>query len=112
MSKKKKSLLPKVGTRYQERESLSRESKKLSLLEEKYSKLERAYGEALENLSEAEEDGSLERLLKNEAYAFLLSKGLLEEFLEFRSEFHRSRSQEAQYSLVTEADREGLWIED
>ena len=54
MSKKKKSLLPKAGTRYTERESLSRGSKQLSKLEEKYGKLEKMYGEALEELSEKE----------------------------------------------------------
>lgn len=112
MSKKKKSLLPKVGTRYQERESLSRESKQLSLLEKKYEKLEKEYGKSIESLSIALGGEELEKLLKNEAYAFLLSEGLLEKFLEFRSMCHRTRSQEAHFKLITEANLEGLWIDD
>lgn len=112
MSKKKKSLLPKVGTRYTERESLSRGSKQLSKLEEKYGKLEKMYGEALEELSEKVIDEGTERVLKNEAYAFLLSEGLVDKFIDFRETFHRSRAQEAYWKLVSQADLDGYWLED
>ena len=112
MSKKKKSLLPKVGTRYTERESLSRGSKQLSKLKEKYGKLEKMYGEALEKLSEKVIDEGTERVLKNEAYAFLLSEGLVDKFIDFRETFHRSRAQGAYWRLVSQADLDGYWLED
>ena len=111
MSKKRKNLLPKVGTRYTERESLSRESKQLSRLEEKYGKLEKMYGEALEDLSKKIVGEETEKILKNEAYAFLLSEGLVDKFIDFRETFHRSRAQEAYWRLVSEADLDGYWLE-
>ena len=112
MKKKKKNLLPKVGTRYTERETLSRERKQLSQLEEKCAKLEKMKGELLEELSEKMVSGATEKLLKNEAYAFLLSEGLVDKFIDFRETFHRSRAQEAYWRLVSQADLDGYWLED
>ncbi len=72
---------------------------------------EKDYEEALQKLSEAQREANLERLFKNEAYAFLLDEGLLDKFLEFRTSFHRTKSQDAHYFLVIEADLSGLWID-
>ena len=62
-------------------------------------------------LSEIEEAYTIEKLLKNEAYAFLLAEGLLDKFLDFREHFHRTKAQHALYNLVAEADMGGLWID-
>lgn len=86
--------LPKINTQY----SNSRHT-------------EKEYEEALQKLSEAQSGENMERLYKNEAYAFLLSEGLLDKFLEFRTSFHRTKTQEANYLLVTQADLCGLWID-
>ena len=64
-----------------------------------------------ERLKKAEEEGTIEKHLKNEAYAFLLAEGLLDKFLEFRQHFHRSRAQDALYNLVFEASLGGLWVD-
>ena len=53
----------------------------------------------------------IERRLKNEAYSFLLSEGLLEKFLEYRTNFHRTKSQETYYRLTMSANIEGAWID-
>ena len=111
MSKKRRSLLPKVGIRYNEREQLRSKSKQLSLLEENYAKLEEAYRKTLENLRDTETGETIENILKNEAYAFIISEGLTEKFLDFRVLANRSRHQEAVYNAVTEAGLEGIWID-
>ena len=67
--------------------------------------------ETQEKLQEAKEGERIEKHLKNEAYAFLLAEGLLDKFLEFREHFHRTKAQDALYSLVAEADQGGLWID-
>ena len=108
---KQKNLLPKVGTRYTERETFSRERKQLSQLEEKYAKLEKMKGELLEELSEKMVSGATEKLLKNEAYAFLLSEGLVEKFLNFRYTYQRTKSQEVYFKLVQIADLDDCWLD-
>lgn len=72
---------------------------------------EKLYQEALEKLKKAEEGEEIEKLLKNEAYAFLLAEGLVDKFLEFREYFHRTKAQNALYNLVAEAHQGGLWID-
>jgi len=72
---------------------------------------EKLYQEALEKLKEAEEGEVIEKMLKNEAYAFLLAEGLLDKFLEFREYFHRTKAQNALYNLVADASLGGLWID-
>ncbi len=84
---------------------IARESK------EWYENQPKEYKEALQQLSETEDRERVERYLKNEAYAFLLAEGLLDKFLEFRETFHRTKPQEALFSLVAEADMGGLWID-
>lgn len=111
MKKKQKSLLPKTGIRYTEWEGVSRERKKNSLLEEKYSKLEKTYQYVLDTLNKSQGAEKKERLLKNEAYAFLIAEGLLDKFLEFRGSFNRTKAQDVIFLLVRESDPEGLWIE-
>ena len=69
------------------------------------------YKDILDKLEKAEEGEAVEKHLKNEAYAFLLSEGLMEKFLEFREPFHRTRAQGALYNLVAEANLGGLWID-
>ena len=64
-----------------------------------------------QKLKEARDGKDVEKLLKNEAYAFLLAEGLLDKFLEFRQHFHRTRAQEALYTLVVDASLGGLWID-
>ena len=111
MKKKKKNLLHKVGTRYTERETLSRERKQLSQLEEKCAKLEKMNGELLEELSEKVVSEATEKLLKNEAYAFLLSEGLVEKFLNFRYTYQGTKSQEVYFKLVQIADLDDCWLD-
>ncbi|MBQ1348313.1 MAG: hypothetical protein IIY58_02990 [Aeriscardovia sp.] len=78
---------------------------------EKYQELEKAYQSALLSLNDAIGGEQIEKRLKNEAYAFLLAEGLLDKFLEFREHYHRTKAQEALYTLVDEADLGGLWID-
>jgi hypothetical protein len=90
----------------------SRQESTIKQTEEKLQETqEKLYQEALERLKKAEEGEEVEKLLKNEAYAFLLAEGLLDKFLEFRETFHRTKPQEVLFSLVTEADMGGLWID-
>ena len=63
-----------------------------------------------EDLNSEREENSEERLYKNEAYAFILSEGLLDKFLDFREPLHRTRSQEIHYTLTTASDLPGEWI--
>lgn len=67
--------------------------------------------ETQEELIKAKEGEQAEKLLKNEAYAFLLAEGLLNKFLRFREYFYRTKTQDALYNLVAEADLGGLWID-
>ena len=89
MSKKKKRLLHKTGRRYDER--LSSKSNQLSQLEQRNKELEELYRKSQEALSEALGGEAIEQLLKNEAYAFILSKGLTKKFLNFRIMGSRSK---------------------
>ena len=66
--------------------------------------------EVKEELNNERDENSEERLYKNEAYAFILSEGLLDKFLDFREPLHRTRSQEIHYSLTTASDLPGEWI--
>lgn len=79
--------------------------------EKKYDTLVEEYQATLDSLEDARTGELLEKHLKNEAYSFLLSEGLLEKFLEFRTTFHRSRHQEALYGLVMKENLGGLWID-
>ena len=111
MKKNKKNPLQKVGIRYKERETISRERKLLSQLEEKCGKLEKMNGELLEELAEKVVSEATEKNLKNEAYAFLLSEGLVDKFLNFREIYQRTKSQEVYLRLVQIADLEECWLE-
>ena len=109
MSKKKKRLLHKTGRRYDER--LSSKSNQLSLLKERNEELEELFRKSQDALSIALGGEAIEQLLKNEAYAFILSKGLTKKFLNFRIMPYRSKHQEALYKLTMEANLEGIWID-
>ena len=109
MSKKKKRLLHKTGRRYDER--LSSKSNQLSILKQRYKELEELYRKSQEVLSTTLAGEAIEQLLKNEAYAFILSKGLTKKFLKFRIMPYRSKHQEALYKLTMEANLEGIWID-
>ena len=101
MSKKKKN----QGKQLSHLEEAIKQSEKY------YEDLAREHKETLEKLEESKEGYVIERMLKNEAYAFLLAEGLLDKFLEFREHFHRTKAQDALYSLVAEAKLGGLWID-
>ena len=109
MSKKKKRLLHKTGRRYDER--LSSKSNQLSILKQRYKELEELYRKSQEVLSTTLAGEAIEQLLKNEAYAFILSKGLTKKFLNFRIMPYRSKHQEALYKLTMEVNLEGIWID-
>lgn len=102
MSKRKR-------TRKEELPTMSSSNKELARSNESVSK---KYEKALLTLQDAIEKETLERVLKNEAYGFILSEGLTEKFLEYRSLFHRTKHQEAVFNLIMEADLEGLWIDE
>ena len=79
---------------------------------EKYCEvLSRELKETQEELNETKDGERIEKRLKNEAYAFLLAEGLLDKFLEFREHFHRTKAQDALYTLTAEANLGGLWID-
>lgn len=92
---------------------MAKVKKNLSLFEKgkRKGELKEEYQKVLEELTEIKEGEKIEKYLKNEAYAFLLAEGLLDKFLEFRERFHRTKAQDALYSLVAEADMGGLWID-
>jgi hypothetical protein len=94
---------------------MKRNKKQHSTLEEtileKYNKLTKQQKELIAKVAESDEGERVERYLKNEAYAFLLAEGLLDKFLEFREPFHRTKAQEALFTLVAEAQMGGLWID-
>ena len=79
--------------------------------EEECKNLEENYSNTLKELREAEEGEEIERFLKNEVYSFLLSEGLTDKFLEYRSMNNRTKHQEALYNLTMGADLSGLWID-
>ncbi len=74
-------------------------------------KKENPLEEMEKKLSDTEKGERIEKYLKNEAYAFILSEGLLNKFLEFRTPLHRSKPQDVFFNLVAEADLRGLWID-
>lgn len=84
---------------------------KLFESEKNYDELAKKHQETQDKLEATEEGEVIEKLLKNEAYAFLLAEGLIDKFLEFRENFHRTKAQEVLYNLVTEASLGGLWID-
>lgn len=90
---------------------MSNKKQQPSHLEEAIKQSEKNYEELAKELQEAKEGEQIEKLLKNEAYAFLLAEGLLDKFLEFRQHFHRTKAQDALYNLVAEASLGGLWID-
>jgi len=90
---------------------LSHLERALKQSEKKYEELEKQLKETQEKLQEAKEGYVVERLLKNEAYGFILSEGLLDKFLEYREYFHRTKAQNALYNLVAEASLGGLWVD-
>ena len=85
--------------------------KKLDDSEEKYQKLYTESEWIKEKLSFIESDDIIEKFLKNEAYAFLLSENLLDKFLVFREATKRTKTQETIFNLVIAAELTGLWIE-
>jgi hypothetical protein len=90
---------------------LSHLERALKQSEKKNEELEKQLSKSQEALQTAIEEECLERVLKNEAYAFLLAEGLVDKFLEFREYFHRTKAQNALYNLVAEAHQGGLWID-
>lgn len=87
------------------------ENKKQQESEEKFRKLEEENKTTKEKISVLESKCNVEKYLKNEAYAFLLSEGLMDKFLDFREHFQRTRAQEAIYTLVCESNLGGLWVD-
>lgn len=100
-----------MSKRKNQKGKLSHLEEAIKQSEKYYEELAREHKETLEKLEESEEGEVVERLLKNEAYAFLLAEGLIDKFLEFRESFHRTKAQDALYNLVAEADMGGLWID-
>lgn len=84
--------------------------KRLSESEEKYKILEDEYLKLKEKFSDKETEETVEKFLKNQAFVFILTEGLLDKFLEFRKAGQRTRTQEAIYTLVLATDPTGLWI--
>jgi predicted transcriptional regulator len=100
-----------MSKRKNQKGKLSHLEEAIKQSEKYYEELAREHKETLEKLEESKEGEVVERLLKNEAYAFLLAEGLIDKFLEFRESFHRTKAQDALYNLVAEADMGGLWID-
>ena len=100
-----------MSKRKNQKGKLSHLEEAIKQSEKYYEELAREHKETLEKLEESKEGEVVERLLKNEAYAFLLAEGLLDKFLDFREHFHRTKAQDALYNLVAEADMGGLWID-
>lgn len=92
-------------------DSLLKTESKLQESEKNYDELAKKHQETQEKLHDYETGESIEKFLKNEAYAFLLAEGLLDKFLDFRETFHRTKAQEALYTLVAKNNQEGLWID-
>lgn len=78
---------------------------------EQYGTLEKKCLEYKDKLSQAEGSEKIERFLKNEAYSFLLSEGLIDKFLEYRNTSQQTKQQWAAYFLSVNANLGGLWID-
>lgn len=53
-----------------------------------------------------------ERFLKNEAYAFIIARGLIEDFRNFSSTFNQNSLEADIYRSVINRAQEEKWIED
>ena len=78
---------------------------------EQYGTLEKKSLEYKDKLSQADGNEEIERFLKNEAYSFLLSEGLIDKFLEYRNTSQQTKQQRAEYFLSVNANLGGLWID-
>lgn len=78
---------------------------------EQYGTLEKKCLEYKDKLSQAEGNEKIERFLKNEAYSFLLSEGLIDKFLEYRNTSQQTKQQWTAYVLSVNANLRGLWID-
>lgn len=85
--------------------------KKLGDSEAKNRALDKDCIKLKEELSFMEDRATIEKFLKNEAYAFLISEGLLDKFLAFPEAEQRTKTQDAIYTLVSATDLIGFWIE-
>lgn len=85
--------------------------KKLSESEQKYKLLEEEYLKFKDDYSQKETMENLEKFLKNQAFTFILTEGLLEKFLEFRKSGQRTKTQETIYTLVLATEPKGFWID-
>ena len=92
------------------KKELSTANKAGEKLQKAYDTISEGYNTLFKEKGEIEDENSEERLYKNEAYAFILSEGLLDKFLDFREPLHRTRSQEIHYTLTTASDLPGEWI--
>lgn len=95
---------------YQKKNSSLEDKRKKA--EDRYKSLRDELTELKEQLSDMDTRETIENFLKNEAYAFLISEGLLDEFVVFREGSARTRSQNEIYNLVTSIAKKGLWIEE
>ncbi len=77
----------------------------------KYEELEKDFSAEHIRVIDSLEREEEERTLKNIAYSFLISKGLLSEFLDF-CKGNRTKEQEFVYKLVKEKDLKRNWIEE
>lgn len=114
------------------KKQLREDEEKYKLLQEEYNKLNKDFSDiekqlredkekyqllcdenekAKKKLSCMEAKGVIEKFLKNEAYAFLLSEGLLDKFLLFREPKNRTKTQDAIYTLISATDLVGMWID-
>lgn len=76
--------------------------------ENDYKELIKAYDKLC---SETREKYELEKCLKNEAYAFILSEGLLDKFKAFQNDLsNRNDTEKAISYLVANTSPEGEWI--
>lgn len=90
---------------------LSEIEKSLKESEEKYQKLYAENEKAKDKLSRIGSNEIVEKFLKNEVYAFLLTDGLLDKFLMFREPNQRTKVQDIIYNFVIALDLEGEWID-
>ena len=74
-----------MSKRKDQKGKLSHLEEAIKQSEKYYEELAREHKETLEKLEENKEGKVVERLLKNEAYAFLLAEGLIDKFLENQS---------------------------
>lgn len=99
--------------------------KKCEEYKQQYQDLQKEYGKLCEEfsankneilslckkLSVLESDKAIEKLLRKEAYAFILVRGLLDEFVKFRDAKQRTKTQEAIMTLVSTTDFIDIWID-